>query len=118
MSEDPQPKRVVLKAGQTAQLIGYKSFALMASAIYEERGRPAVSAKTIANYYDHDRRLMRALDSGERKPQSSRRLPQPVAEGDRGIPLWLPFQVAEWVDNRPGEGNRTRGEARRRVGVA
>lgn len=104
------PKRpfevMELTPGRTVQLLGYRGFAELASTIREEFGEPPLTAKAVRNYAYKDRL------GGE-----PHLLPQPIAVGENELPYWLPSQVHNWIRNRPGSGNRTTGEARRRTQV-
>ena len=95
---------VTLIDGQTVQLLGYLSFAALASEIRIAAGGKPLTAKAVRGYSHKDRRR------GE-----PHLLPRPVAEGENGLPLWLPAQVHNWVRTRPGPGNHTSGDERRRT---
>lgn len=98
-----QAEIVTLVDGKTVQLIGYRTFAKLASEIRVAVGGEPITAKAIRNYASKDR--------ARGYPHL---LPQPVALGEDELPLWLPSQVPDWIRTRQGPGNHTAGEARRR----
>lgn len=98
------PEFVTLMNGKTVQLLGYRGFAELASEIRVADGGGPITAKALRNYAWKDK--VRGYPH---------LLPQPVALGEDGLPLWLPSQVPDWIRDRQGVGNRTVGEARRRT---
>ena len=96
---------VTLADGQTVQLLGYRGFAALASEIRTAAGGDPLSPKAVRNYYHKDSAIR-----GE-----PHLLPQPIALGENGLPFWLPTQVHHWVRTRPGPGNHTSGDERRRT---